>query len=459
MKKFISLLLSILMLFSLLLAHFNAFAAYDTLGTARPISFDTTYSGSLSASNSQDWYKFSISSSGRITLNATHYTSGYNARYEFYNTAGDKIYYNYSDIEYKSSLGYATGQITVYLYAGTFYFKTITDGSSSRYGNYNFSLQYQDSNESFIESAENNDDYIGTANDIQLNKKYFGQLGVYDDYDFYRFSFPISSTVTLKATHYTSGYNARYEIFDIDGDKIWYDYSSIEFNNAWGYSYGSVDISLSPGTYYLKTITDGSSSRYGFYNFSLNLKVNVGKPSYFSVDKRNKTSLELKWGKVSGASGYQLQKKSGGSWKTQKNTKSTNYTVSDLKSGTKYEFRVRAYKKISDIKYYSGWKTLTTATKPSTPSIKSPSTNKKHQIIAKWNAVSRCSGYQVQFSRNRDFSSVIATKTVSGKNNTSYTGNNFTKGKTYYIRVRAYKSVDGTKYYSSWSKVKSIKCK
>ena len=36
---------------------------------------------------------------------------------------------------------------------------------------------------------------------------------------------------------------------------------------------------------------------------------------------------------------------------------------------------------------------------------------------------------------------------------------NITKGKTYYIRVRAYKTVNGTKYYGAWSKVKSIKCK
>ena len=447
------------MLFSLLLANFNAFAAYDTLGTARPISFDTTYSGSLSASNSQDWYKFSISSSGKITLDATHYTNGLNARYSIYTPDGYEIWYSYYDIDYKDSLGYAKGSASVLLVAGTYYLTTYTDGMSSRYGNYNFNLVYEDSYESFIESLDFDDDYIGSANPIELNKRYYGQLGDNDSIDYYRFELNTASTIKLNATHYNYGLSARYSIYSPDGVEIWYSYYDIQYNDTIGYAKGTVEIPLSAGTYYLKTYTDENSSRCGFYNFSLNLKVNVGKPSYLSVNKRNKTSLELKWGKVSGASGYQLQKKSGGSWKTQKNTKSTNYTVSDLKSGTKYEFRVRAYKKISDIKYYSGWKTLTTATKPSTPSIKSPSTNKKHQIIAKWNAVSRCSGYQVQFSRKKNFSSVIATKTVSGKNKTSYTGNNFTKGKTYYIRVRAYKSVDGTRYYSSWSKVKSIKCK
>lgn len=93
------------------------------------------------------------------------------------------------------------------------------------------------------------------------------------------------------------------------------------------------------------------------------------------------------------------------------------------------------------------------------PSLTKVSTNKKHQITAKWNKVSSCSGYQVQYSKKSNFSSVIATKNVSGKSKTSYTGKNFTKGKKYYVRARAYKTVNGKKYYSSWSKAKSIKCK
>ena len=31
------------------------------------------------------------------------------------------------------------------------------------------------------------------------------------------------------------------------------------------------------------------------------------------------------------------------------------------------------------------------------------------------------------------------------------------KGKTYYIKVRAYKTVDDQRYYSAWSSQKSIK--
>ena len=33
------------------------------------------------------------------------------------------------------------------------------------------------------------------------------------------------------------------------------------------------------------------------------------------------------------------------------------------------------------------------------------------------------------------------------------------KGKTYYVKVRTYKTVKGKKYYSGWSKVKTVKVK
>ncbi|MGN0522802.1 MAG: fibronectin type III domain-containing protein [Eubacterium sp.] len=217
---------------------------------------------------------------------------------------------------------------------------------------------------------------------------------------------------------------------------------------------------MSPGTYFISVVSSsyGKSAVDGV-NYGLKVNYYVPKPSNFKVSTRNTSSLKLSWNKVSGASGYQLQRKVNGNYKHIAYTSNNYYTVKNLSSATSYAFRVRAYKTINGKRYYSSWRTLTTPTKPSKVSIKTPSTNSKHQIIVKWKALSRGSGYQVQYSRKKNFSSVIATKNVSGKTNTSYTGNNFTKGKTYYVRVRAYKTVNGKKYYGAWSSVKSIKCK
>ena len=50
-------------------------------------------------------------------------------------------------------------------------------------------------------------------------------------------------------------------------------------------------------------------------------------------------------------------------------------------------------------------------------------------------------------------------KTITKNSTTSYTIKNLKKGKTYYVKVRSYKTVNGKKYYSNYSTVKTIKIK
>ena len=304
-------------------------------------------------------------------------------------------------------------------------------------------------------------DTIGTAKKAEFGITYSGVID--DDWnkaDFYEFYVPeagnVTFTATLKNDNYSS-YHGDFNIYDPSGTEIgsFGDYKK----EALGYVSVTKSMYMSKGTYYFRVYSGPYSNYGGEYTVKIDYKCNVASPSSFKVATRNTTSLKLKWNKIAGVSGYQLQRLSSGSYKTITNTTSTSRTVKSLKAGLSYKFRVRAYKKIDGKKYYSSWTYLTTPTKPSKPTIKTPSTNKKHQIIAKWKKVSSCSGYQVQYSKKSNFKSVIATKTVSGKSKTSYTGKNFTKGKKYYVRVRSYKTVNGKKYYSAWSSVKSIKCK
>ncbi len=46
---------------------------------------------------------------------------------------------------------------------------------------------------------------------------------------------------------------------------------------------------------------------------------------------------------------------------------------------------------------------------------------------------------------------------MSSASTVSKTISSLTKGKTYYVRIRTYKTVSGTKYYSAWSSTKSVK--
>lgn len=93
---------------------------------------------------------------------------------------------------------------------------------------------------------------------------------------------------------------------------------------------------------------------------------------------------------------------------------------------------------------------------PAKTSITSLSGGKK-SFVVKWKKVS-CSGYQIQYADNAKMKKAV-TKTVKKSGTTKLTVKKLKAKKKYYVRVRAYKTVNGKKYYSGWSKVKSVKTK
>ena len=314
--------------------------------------------------------------------------------------------------------------------------------------------------------------YVEDAKRVRLNTTYTDYYSdsdtsylINDNYSYksYEFTIPSSGTVSIyqesaDRDHFAyslliySANDLDEEIFDGTLNK------NVKYNSSKRVYYNSVDIYLKSGTYFLIKEYCNQFDYSGTYTIRLNFKITVNKPSYLKVKTTGSTSFALYWSKVSGVSGYQLQQKSGSSYKTVADTKNTAFTVKSLKPATTYSFRVRSYKTVGGQKYYSSWTSLTAVTRPGTVSIKTPTTNTKHQITAKWSALSGVSGYEVQFSRYKNFSSSVTTKSVSGKY-TSYTLGGFTKGRVYYIRVRAYKTVNNARLYGSWSSVKSIKCK
>lgn len=217
-------------------------------------------------------------------------------------------------------------------------------------------------------------------------------------------------------------------------------------------------MSLYAGTYYLAikpmSYYRGSS---GSNNYTISVTPTVIKLTKIGFSSSS-SSVKLNWTGDLGAVGYQVQRKSGDSYKTIKTTGAVSYTDKGLKPGTIYYYRVRGYVKVAGKNYYGAWHNITAVTKPNAPTIKTPATNSKHQIIAKWGKVSACSGYQVQIGNKKNFAATNVTKTVSGNTKTSLSVK-MKKGKTYYVRVRSYKVLNGKKYYSGWSKTKSIKCK
>jgi len=79
----------------------------------------------------------------------------------------------------------------------------------------------------------------------------------------------------------------------------------------------------------------------------------------------------------------------------------------------------------------------------------------KKSVMATWKEVDSAKGYQMSYSLRKDFEKKN-DKIASGKK-ALLTG--LSKGKTYYVKVRAYKLNHGSKIYGNYSKVKKAKVK
>ena len=65
----------------------------------------------------------------------------------------------------------------------------------------------------------------------------------------------------------------------------------------------------------------------------------------------------------------------------------------------------------------------------------------------------------IQYTTDKNFNSDVKTVTVKKAGTVKTTLSKMKKGKTYYVRIKTYKSVGKTKITSSWSKAKSVKVK
>ncbi|MBQ7740543.1 MAG: fibronectin type III domain-containing protein [Eubacterium sp.] len=81
----------------------------------------------------------------------------------------------------------------------------------------------------------------------------------------------------------------------------------------------------------------------------------------------------------------------------------------------------------------------------------------KKAFTAKWKKVNGIDGYQVRYSLKKNMKK---SKTVNVKNTaTSKKISKLKRKKTYYVQIRAYKTINGKKVYSSWSAKKKVKTK
>ena len=68
----------------------------------------------------------------------------------------------------------------------------------------------------------------------------------------------------------------------------------------------------------------------------------------------------------------------------------------------------------------------------------------------------RITGYQIKVATNKGFTKNKKLVTVKGASKVSKKITKLKGNKLYFVKIRTYKTIDGVKYYSKWSKVKRV---
>ena len=267
MKKMHYLILLVLLF---LLGSLTVFAANEaedngSRASANAISLNTTVTGSISSSSDNDWYKFTLSQAGVISVQFGHQdltsSNNYWAVY-LYNSEGGNIS---GGSEYAHTFkGDGTGGSLpeVGLPAGTYYARV---RSSSYHSSTNYTLRV-----SFTASSTYEKEYNGSrdsASAINVNTAYKGSLYSSSDVDWYKITLPQAGALTVEFTHKDLTSSNNYwtvHLYNSEGDNITGGSDTANTFKGDGTGGKLPEVGLPAGTYYVKVIAGSyfSNSTY-----------------------------------------------------------------------------------------------------------------------------------------------------------------------------------------------------
>ena len=267
------------------------------------------------------------------------------------------------------------------------------------------------------------------------------------------------------------GRASGYEVYRKDANSE--DYKLVKDLNATTYT----DKGLAKGTEYsykVKSyrVVDGVKVYSGDSN-SISAKI---KDSFkLNLEKTTRNSVEFSWDKIKDATGYEILRYSTASKKyvvidgidfdevTDEKEKEEletadiySYEDDGRTSATIYKYQVKAYNKVDGKKVYlKESEKLKATTTPLTPNVTVKSSSRKTARLTWKNCSTRATGYKVYMATSKNGTYKLV-KTTTAKSFTKYY---LTSGKTYYFKVRAYRTVDGKNIYGNYSTIKSIRVK
>lgn len=188
---------------------------------------------------------------------------------------------------------------------------------------------------------------------------------------------------------------------------------------------------------------------------SLTLKVTGAIPPYnvggLACDGSSDDSLTVSWDTDPSADGYTAEIYKGGRWVSLSSSSSGNKVRASahaLQGGSKYKFRVRAYRRSESDTMYSDYAYVSAYTLPSAVSGLKAGNNSASSVSLSWSKSSYADGYTAEIYKGGQWTKLTVS---SGGNSASCTASSLQSGAKYKFRLRAYKNADGKILYSDYA--------
>lgn len=208
----------------------------------------------------------------------------------------------------------------------------------------------------------------------------------------------------------------------------------------------------------------------------------VGENGYFIIKgipklpAGTKITVVFQKGQAIYKSSATIQKKKGTNLPVSVKTKVLTYTgralkptvivkhgKSSLKAGSDYTVSYSANKNVGRAKAtvtfkknYRGTRVVYFTINPKPTKVSNVSAEKKGFTVKWKKQATQTTGYQIQYSTNKSFKSGNKLVTISNIKTVSKKVTKLKAKQRYYVRVRTFKTVGKTKYYSGWSPSKTV---
>ena len=224
-------------------------------------------------------------------------------------------------------------------------------------------------------------------------------------------------------------------------------WQSIKYVSASATSY--TDTTVEAGVLYRYLIKPINGSVAGPYTTS-ELTIRLLAPENLTITN-GASGAVIKWDACAGATKYAVYRRAAGeNWSVIKTVTGTTYTDTTAASGVKYVYSVKAVR--SNI--YSTAATYTYNVFLNKPSTLTVTNSAAGTVTAKWSKDTTAGGYYVIIKNAK----TGAQRSCFINNNTTLTKviTGLTKGQTYKIAIKNYKTVGGVRYASAFSTIQTI---